>query len=64
MLKRRPAREKICSPTRVQLIGKATGEAIENAEIDTHTGLLHAEEDGSECQIHFIDALQAGFFDF
>ena len=47
-----------------QFIGEAPGEAVEDAEINAYTGLLHAEEDGSECEVHFIDALQTGLFDF
>ena len=48
-----------------QLIGKAAGEAFEDAEINAHAGLLHAEENRRERQVDFlVDALEAGFFDF
>ena len=37
----------------IQLDGEALGKTIEDAEIDAHAGLLHAEEDRGQRQVHF-----------
>jgi hypothetical protein len=62
MLKRRPASSKMRSPTRSSSIHEALGEAVEDAEIDAHAGLLHAEENRGERQVDLlVDALTPAF---
>ena len=47
----------------VQLHCEAFGEAVENAKIDAHAGLLHAVENRRERQVDLaVDALDACFF--
>jgi len=48
----------------LQLDGEALGESVEDAEIDAHAGLFHAEEHRRKRQVHLINAVDASLFNF